>query len=135
MTEKRRTQRQLRHYVKVLQWLESHARRSGCNAQDWPAALFDDITARGTAVDAYPLPPRESGPLIALLGAQFFCEAGIDRDREDALFVSRVESASRRLPAKAPARFEGHFVLVQQLPVPAERLNSVRPLCPASAGM
>jgi serine/threonine protein kinase len=114
-----------KHYVKILDWLEPYTLRAGGGGPDWAKSLFDDITDRGMGVTCYPLPPNESGSLIALCGETFFCMAGVDKDRKDSLFVSRVESAARHLPDRPPTHYAAEFALVRQSALPAKVLDPV----------
>jgi hypothetical protein len=118
----------LLHYLKILPWLKAYAEKAGSAALDWPQDLFDDLTEGGTALNIYELTPNEAGPRIAICGERFFAEGGIDKDRDDAIFVSRIESAAHRPPRKVPSRFEATFVLVRQAALPTQRGSRVGPL-------
>jgi len=125
-----------RHYLKILRFLESYARQvSGCEV-DWATGLFNDLTESGKKISVVPLPPNQHGPRIQLCGDVFVCEAGIDRDREDTLFVSRVESAEARLPREVPEGIAGEFRLLGGKAPSEPDLDSVRYLFaePAETG-
>ncbi len=115
-----------RHYVKILPWLEEWARRAGVGGgADWAKAAFQDLTGAGTAILTHQLPPNESGRLIALLGDKLWATAGIDKDRRDSLFISRLERSDARLPRQPPTRYDAQFVLVTQGILPSARLDDV----------
>jgi len=117
----------VKHYLKILEWLEPHAKRAHPLPADWVQALFDDLTENGRVITVVRLAPNASGPRIGLCGEKFFCEAGIDNTREDALFISRVDSAER-LPETVPNRHPGQFALLGSGRPGTEVLDPVRSL-------
>ena len=116
-----------RHFIKVLNYLEPHA-RSVVDVPDWSGRLFSDLTEGGDCLSVVQLTPNEYGPRIGLCGDHFFCEAGLDRDREDCLFISRIESADVRMPRQVPQKIHAEFRLLSGDEFASEDLDSVRPL-------
>jgi hypothetical protein len=113
--------------VKILEYLAQYTRAaSAASGDDWAQHLFDDLTEGGTCIAFVPLPPNEYGPRVGLCGHHYFAEAGIDRDRDDSIFVSRVESAARRLPRQVPRKLEGTFFLLAGESFGHGELDSVR---------
>lgn len=103
-----------RHYVKLLDWIEQYAREVGAASGAWQDEVFQDITERGERIRYVTLVPTLQGPRLGLCGDKFFCEVGLDKDRDDTLFVSRIESADTRLPTVPPGLLEADFRLTTQ---------------------
>jgi hypothetical protein len=117
----------LKHYVKILPWIEPYARQAGATKADWALEIFDDLTNSGRGITVHEIPPDEFGrPRLAAYGSRFFAECGIDKDRVDTVFVSRIEKT--RPPRTVPSRLEVELVLVRQAMVPPEPANAVAPL-------
>jgi hypothetical protein len=49
---------------------------------------------------------------MGLCGDKYYCEAGHDRERDDSLFVYKVESAARRPPKAIPHRYPAALYLL-----------------------
>jgi tRNA A-37 threonylcarbamoyl transferase component Bud32 len=114
------------HYIKILDWVEPYARTVAPLPPNWAQALFDDLTENGRKLTVVSLPGNERGPRLGLCGETFFCEAGMDRDRSDTLFISRVESAAHRLPPSVPKSIGGPYRLMTSGRVQTETLEPVR---------
>ncbi len=65
--------REVRHYIKILDWIEPFARKVCSLPPDWAKALFDDITSNGQVITTIDQPPNAEGPRIGLCGDTFFC--------------------------------------------------------------
>ncbi len=114
------------HYIKILKWLETYARRASTDIkEDWQQILFDDITSGGHSIRVVPMPSNAQGPLIGLCGKTFFCHAGQDQERPDSLFLSRIEPVDRHVPAVAPTLIEADFSLLTTAEEDPPRLDSV----------
>jgi Protein kinase domain len=122
---------EVRHYIKILEWIEPFARKvCALPGDDWAKALFDDITANGRMITTIDQPPNAEGPRIGLCGDTFFCEAVIDKNRPDSIFVSRVEKADDRLPTSIPEKRTGTYFLLGGGRFASEKLDAVAYLFP-----
>ena len=84
------------HYVKILDWLKSYADICArLPAESWQQTVFDDVTARGTSLRTVPIDPDNKGPRVGIIGKRFFCEAGYDEQRDDTLFICRIEGITK----------------------------------------
>lgn len=99
------------HYIKLLPFLQKYATTAGATLDHWASEVFADITHGGTYLLVRHLPPASELPRIALVGSEFYAEAGRDRDRRDALFITRIERAPSRHPT-APVRYEASCSLL-----------------------
>ena len=102
--------RELRHYFRINPNLKLFALSAGAPEADWQAAIFEDISHGGKLLVFEPFPDNARGSRIALYGKSFCCEAGVDFDREDSLFVFRVQRA--RKPRIPPLRYAAQFQLL-----------------------
>lgn len=98
-----------RHYIFIPTYLRQYALQAGATDSDWAKSLFDDITENGSKLTVAPLGANERGERIALYGDKFYCQAGVDLNREDCLFVFRIERADDRLPTSIPTRYDGEY--------------------------
>src|SRR5688572_10349859 len=102
-----------RHYLKFSAQLEDYARKVRPQlGPDWAREVFLDVTESGKVLCLESLESNERGYRVGLCGDHFYCEAGRDSARPDALFVFRIEAATRRLPKSPPARVVGDFRLI-----------------------
>jgi hypothetical protein len=100
----------LKHYIKIRTNLRQYAFDSGAPEADWRSVIFRDITNGGILLTYESLPDNAEGSRIGLCGRQFYCEAALDKDREDSLFVFRVwPSRPMRSPTKT---YEAQFELL-----------------------
>jgi len=117
------------HYLKILNWLLPWAQRvQDLPATGWQQVIFDDLTGGRGELMYVLLEPNHRGPRLLLLGETFACEAGLDADRDDSLFLSRIESADRRLPKTVPEKYPADLRLVTNRSYASGSLDSVAPL-------
>ncbi len=114
------------HYIKILKWLEDYARRISKPEGDWQQQIFEDLTDGGRELKVIPLPPNAQGPLIGLCGETFFCQAGLDQEREDSLFISRIESKERCPSTPSPKKIHAEFRLLTKYSSSLSQLDPVR---------
>src|SRR5688500_13108294 len=105
-TARRKGQPSPIHYVKVLGHLREWAVRVAGGSHEWQADLFADLTDGGRQIAWLPLADNREGGRIGLSGNRYFCEAGVDQEREDTLYVFRVVAADRRPLRQVPARYD-----------------------------
>jgi hypothetical protein len=130
--------RQTMHYIKFSKGVINEARRQQRENGNGQTSVFDDLTRRGTELVYEPLTPNAQGPRIAIHGARASAEAGIDRDRDDTIFVYRLVpvygTQSRLIPVRAhflllpaanPPRVEAVRYLFER--VPAQQQNAPSP--------
>ena len=96
-----------RHYLKIPATIAQYY--PGIRPTAWREAIFADLTELGQAMTVETLPDNPSGARAALHGDRFYAEVGRDRDREDALFLIRINEV--RHPRSVPQRFFGSFAL------------------------
>lgn len=106
-----------RHYIAISPGAEDFTRRISPKA-DWQKAIFDDLTQGSGKVAYNYIGENLNGPIIGLYGDTFFCKAGLDRNREDSIFIFRVEDADKHLPNQLPTSYEADFELVRNLDYP-----------------
>ena len=85
-----------RHYIKLLPNLKEYALSAAPGIQNWQDGVFNDITEKGTKLTVEPLESNKFGERIGLCGDFYYCEAGIDREREDSIYIFKIESANHR---------------------------------------
>ena len=96
-----------RHYLKIPATIAQYY--PGIRPAAWREAIFADLTEMGQAMTVETLPDNARGARAALHGDRFYAEVGRDRDREDALFLIRINEV--RHPRSVPQRFSGSFAL------------------------
>lgn len=116
-----------RHYIKLIDRLQPWARKVQTGFVKWQEAIFNDITGSGQELRIFPVSKGER-PAIGICGDVYYCEAGMDRDRKDTLFVYLVESADAHLPSQVPRSYKGEFHLTTQGEWAFEALDSVVPI-------
>jgi serine/threonine protein kinase len=100
-----------RHYVRIPKHLQQYAMNGGAPESDWRTGLFLDVTHGGSVLTFEPL-PAGTGPVgIGLIGDKLYYEATIDKDREDTLYIYRVQGVSRK-PRVPPGKYEASFDLI-----------------------
>ncbi|WPB74528.1 protein kinase [Archangium violaceum] len=102
-----------RHYIRIVQRLEPYARKAGNLEEPWQQAIFNDITANGTALQFVRLRANERGPRLGLYGRLFYCEAGRDKQR-DCLFIVHVELLGQRHLRGEVGSYKADFQLLTQ---------------------
>jgi len=122
-----------RHYIRVLDSIEPHARSIAAEAEDWARHLFNDITENGKCLTVVHLLANSRGPRLGVCGETFFCEIGLDALRDDCFFLYRVDSADERLPREVPSKIVASFVLHPGGPKELTAYDSVRSYFGASA--
>ena len=100
-----------RHYIKLIGNLQEYATQVDPSVPNWQEAVFSDVTEGGTKLIIECLQPNERGLRVGLCGDKYYCEAGVDRDRDDCLFVFKVESATRRQPKSIPRTYPAQLFL------------------------
>jgi serine/threonine protein kinase len=93
------------HYLKLSPALKPYAFKIDPTPMDWEQDIFQDITENGTVLIVERLPPSERGQRVGLCGDKYYCEAGPNSERNDSLFVFKIESANRRRPRSVPHRY------------------------------
>lgn len=101
-----------RHYIKLIGNLQEYATQVDPSVPNWQEAVFSDVTEGGTKLIIECLQPNERGLRVGLCGDKYYCEAGVDRDRDDCLFVFKVESATRRQPKSIPRTYPAQLFLI-----------------------
>jgi hypothetical protein len=91
-----------RHYLKIP--LSIRTWYPGAAPADWRETIWRDITEHGSALVFERLPANDLGERLARYGEHFCVQVGRDKDRYDALYVIRIESADRSLPRSNPIR-------------------------------
>src|SRR5690242_18334063 len=99
----------VRHYIKIPTTLRSWF--PGGAPPSWRDEIFADATAEGTKLVIERIAPNSEGVRAALYGDRFSYEVGKDRDREDTLFLMRIEAADRKLPRTVPISFDRAITL------------------------
>ncbi|MBU0549996.1 hypothetical protein KKF91_00325 [Myxococcota bacterium] len=114
------------HYIKILKWLEDYAKQAGPLDEGWQRFVFDDLTKGGQSLSIVTLKPSAQGPLIGLVGETFFCRAGLDQERADCLFISRIEPLAAQALDQAPKRIKADLRLLVRSDPNAPRLDSAQ---------
>ena len=116
-----------RHYLKILPYLRDYALQVA-HPDDWQKAVFDDITESGKNLTIEHLPPTEYGVRLGLCGDTYYCEATVDRERPDSIFVFKIDNAARRELKKVPTRYAAEFSLLTSRGGQAVALDSPQEL-------
>lgn len=95
------------HYLKVPPSIERWV-PGGARAR-WQQDIFNDLTERGTRLVLEPIPGNDLGVRAAVHGEKYYAEIGRDRDRSDALYLTRIEL--HRLPRRNVMTVEARFEL------------------------
>jgi serine/threonine protein kinase len=115
------------HYIKILSNVEEYAKKIDPAPLNWRQTIFDDITEMGKQVTFLEIENYSGRPAVSLYGNIFYCEAGIDKYRDDTILVYRVESADSDmcLPKKQPQKVSGSFLLLLQHESPERKFDSI----------
>jgi hypothetical protein len=117
--------RELRHYITFNPNLEEFALKAGASDADWQAAIFEDISHSGKSLTFEPLPERKGRRRIGLHGKKFYCEANLDRSRDDTLFIFHIQRS--RLQSVSLQEYAARFQLLTPR-TPAAVLDPIRDL-------
>jgi len=103
----------LRHYLRISPGLQEYVLHIDPAVRDWEQDVFKDITEDGSLLVLEALSPNDQGERIGLCGDKYYCEAGRDREREDSLFVYKVEATARRQLRTVPRRYPAQLYLLE----------------------
>ena len=97
----------IKHFIKFLPKLNNITlvKRLGDN---WQRVVLDDITENGERIKFLPLlSTYDQSKSITLYGRKFYCEACVDRERNDTLFIFHVFDAAPGGPPKSLKEIDG----------------------------
>ncbi len=103
----------MQHTIRIIDSLKEWATKISGESSRWASEVFDDLTEEGKCIIYYRLPSTGKGPGIALCGDIYICEASIDNNRDDTLFVYYINDATQRFPLREPSRYEAEFRLAK----------------------
>lgn len=116
-----------RHYLKIPSTIQAYY--PGGAPEDWRVKAFEDATEGGKRLVLTPLPANDQGVRASVFGEDLYFEIGRDRNREDTIFVTRIERG--RNPSQTPRALDCEIRLWPGGVPPT--LDSVRYLFSSSA--
>ena len=113
------------HYLRLPEFLQSHAVRHGADDERWAEEVFNDLTESGHALTTVPFPDGDKGPVLGLCGNRFFGKVCRDDRRPDCLFLFGLWKAGDKPPTVEPDRHEVGVRLLRNSDVGSPTLDSV----------